>query len=93
MTNYDSFTVFGWMQNEYGLYGTELIAFAVIFEQTQAKGCLWPIRLEEISEKADCSIRSAELALESLENKNLIVKVPYIWGEEGDMAYHVNYDV
>lgn len=93
MTDYDSFSVFGWMQNQYGLHGAELIAFAVIFKQTQARGCLWPINIEEISEKADCSLRSAELALENLERKNLIEKVPYVWGEDGDMAYHVNYDI
>lgn len=72
--NENYFQVSGWMLNDLGLSGNELIVYAIIYGFTQDGINKFHGSLSYISEFAGCSKRTVQNAIESLEEKKMIAK-------------------
>ena len=67
-------TIQGFMRNNLGLCGNELIAFSIVFGFSQAPDTAFTGGLQYIADWCGCSYRTAVTVMQSLVNKELVIK-------------------
>lgn len=69
------FTLHGWMVNQMGLRGGELIAYALVYQFTQYEGGLYTGGVPYLADWMGCHIDTARRYLHALEGKGLIKSI------------------